>query len=103
MFEYAESDEMCRSRFIQNYFGEEDAEDCGVCDICLARKKQSKQRPDIEVRVMELAEQGSTIRDVVRNVESDPDVIAQIIDKLQAEGKISVDSLGRLGIINRNE
>jgi ATP-dependent DNA helicase RecQ len=43
MFEYAESDEMCRSRFIQNYFGEEDAEDCGVCDICLARKKQSKQ------------------------------------------------------------
>ena len=103
MFEYAESDEMCRSRFIQNYFGEEDAEDCGVCDICLARKKQSKQRPDIEVRVMELAEQGSTIRDVVRSVESDPDVIAQIIDKLQAEGKISVDSMGRLGIINRNE
>ena len=52
---------------------------------------------------MELAEQSSTIRDVVRSVESDPDVIAQIIDKLQAEGKISVDSMGRLGIINRNE
>jgi ATP-dependent DNA helicase RecQ len=25
----------CRSRYLANYFGDKDAEDCGVCDNCL--------------------------------------------------------------------
>ncbi len=103
MFEYAEGDEMCRSRFIQNYFGEEDAEDCGVCDVCLARKKSRKNNPDIEAAIMELAETGASIREVVRHIESDPDIIATQIDKMQSEGKISVDSTGHLGIVRINE
>ena len=103
IFEYAEGDEMCRSRFIQNYFGEEDAEDCGVCDVCLARKKSRKNNPDIEAAIMELAETGASIREVVRHIEFDPDIIATQIDKMQSEGKISVDSTGHLGIVRINE
>jgi ATP-dependent DNA helicase RecQ len=28
------SDDGCRARFLQRYFGEQDAEDCGICDRC---------------------------------------------------------------------
>ena len=37
--EYVTSVEKCRSRMLLSYFGEEDAADCGQCDVCLARKK----------------------------------------------------------------
>lgn len=37
--EYATRNE-CRSRMLLAYFGEEESSDCGVCDICLERKKE---------------------------------------------------------------
>ncbi len=30
---------VCRSRMLLHYFGEDNTSDCGVCDICLTRKK----------------------------------------------------------------
>lgn len=41
MLAYAEGDSECRSRTLLRYFGE-DAPDCGHCDVCLARRKQSE-------------------------------------------------------------
>ncbi len=43
--EYVQSEFICRTRLIQNYFDEETYEDCGVCDICLSRKKKQKELP----------------------------------------------------------
>ena len=40
MMHYLNNTEDCRSRLLQNYFGQHDATDCGVCDICLARRKR---------------------------------------------------------------
>ena len=37
---YAE-DQICRSKQLLAYFGEQDAVDCGVCDVCLERNKSS--------------------------------------------------------------
>ncbi len=38
MLHYAESDHKCRSRMILEYFGDTDAQNCGICDYCVARK-----------------------------------------------------------------
>lgn len=35
MLHYVESDHKCRSRLILEYFGESNAERCGICDFCL--------------------------------------------------------------------
>ena len=42
MMRYLNNTDECRSRLLQNYFGQQDAVDCGVCDICLARRKRDK-------------------------------------------------------------
>lgn len=34
---YAEQNEICRSRILLSYFGEKKINDCGQCDICLAK------------------------------------------------------------------
>ncbi len=36
---YCTTDGECRSKLLLNYFGQKDAEDCGHCDVCLARNK----------------------------------------------------------------
>ena len=38
MADYADNDNVCRSRQLLRYFGETSAHDCGQCDVCLAHK-----------------------------------------------------------------
>lgn len=35
--------EKCRSLYMQEYFGDEEANECGICDLCIKRKKRQKQ------------------------------------------------------------
>lgn len=47
---YAEEQTLCRSRYLLQYFGEQDGKDCGSCDVCLAKKA----RPVAEKRLLQL-------------------------------------------------
>jgi len=38
MVEYASGTEECRSRWLLRYFGQEETEDCGSCDVCRSRR-----------------------------------------------------------------
>lgn len=38
MTEYFSADDSCRSRMLLSYFGEKSDHDCGMCDVCLARR-----------------------------------------------------------------
>jgi ATP-dependent DNA helicase RecQ len=39
---YTENDVICRSRQLVAYFDDYTAKDCGLCDVCLAKKKEIK-------------------------------------------------------------
>ena len=39
VIEYGSSDHICRSRLLLNYFGQSKSENCGICDVCLSRRK----------------------------------------------------------------
>ena len=43
MTAYATEDNICRSRFLLAYFGQEESADCGHCDICRSRKAAEKE------------------------------------------------------------
>jgi ATP-dependent DNA helicase RecQ len=40
MIQYASCDEICRSRQLLRYFGEENDHDCGQCDVCLSHRAE---------------------------------------------------------------
>ena len=52
---YVNNTDECRSRLLLNYFGQTDAADCGVCDICLAKRKSAAKEAE------KMAEQKSVI------------------------------------------
>lgn len=39
MIDYAENNDICRSRVLLIYFGENNAKDCGRCDVCLKKNE----------------------------------------------------------------
>ena len=40
MIEYADNQQFCRSQLLLSYFGENDSETCGTCDVCRLRAKE---------------------------------------------------------------
>jgi len=44
---YAEN-QICRSKMLLNYFEEENAKNCGTCDVCLERAKTTSKSDDFE-------------------------------------------------------
>lgn len=101
MMRYALLNEGCRSEYIQRYFGEEGAEPCGVCDLCIARRKGSLGVSNVSSeRVLEVvAERGGvSLRDLAREFAADGEKIAEVVGKLMEESKIYCD---RGGILRR--
>lgn len=57
MLHYASNQLACRSQQLVSYFNETNATACGVCDICIARKKSSlstKNFDELEYQIQEL-------------------------------------------------
>lgn len=44
MIRYAKNDEVCRSRQLLAYFGEENGRDCKQCDVCLADQTEEREK-----------------------------------------------------------
>ncbi|MGM0377316.1 MAG: RecQ family ATP-dependent DNA helicase [Bacteroidota bacterium] len=53
VIEYGRNTNICRSRYLLNYFGESNVKDCGICDVCIARKKENLS--DDQFRTIEQA------------------------------------------------
>ncbi|MBR5491564.1 MAG: RecQ family ATP-dependent DNA helicase [Alistipes sp.] len=95
---YASSESECRSVILQRYFGDNKAEACGTCDVCLAaRRRQRIDAEQIATSVIELLKNESMdVRELCRQIKVDPERVAAVVDKLKEDGKISASISGKL-------
>ena len=42
MIDYVQEEEICRSSYLLEYFGQEDSKPCTSCDICRARPQSNR-------------------------------------------------------------
>ena len=42
MIDYVSEETVCRSRYLLEYFGQTESEDCGTCDVCRAKTKAAR-------------------------------------------------------------
>ena len=91
----------CRSRFISIYFGEQGARDCGICDNCLRKKATNLSAEEFEKISVVISNQlsqkqltASELIDELKPVKKEK--AWKVIEFMQAERKIEVDSKGVL-------
>ncbi len=87
MIEYADSDYACRSRMLLRYFGEKNDCNCGQCDICIKRKRESsfseKNIEDIGTEIVELLKENPLLpNEIVNAMSYDSELLAEVIEYL---------------------
>jgi ATP-dependent DNA helicase RecQ len=99
MVEYAASTQSCRSVIIENYFGDNNAKECGVCDWCLSKRRSAKEGYSIDNKIVDLLKCKSMgVKEVVAQVGGRPEDVTVAIDKLVRSATICLDEGGKLKI-----
>ncbi|WP_296705183.1 RecQ family zinc-binding domain-containing protein, partial [Algoriphagus sp.] len=106
MVAYAHQNKICRTQFIQEYFGEPTDEKCGICDWCIENKKSSdfaSEEKRLEKKVLETLNNSgelneSQLLDILKLPASEK--VFSILRNLEESGKISSTSDGKYEISN---
>lgn len=95
MIDYISEEMVCRSRYLLEYFGQTESEDCGTCDVCRAKPKAARSEdPAALISSFINGEMSGiyAIDDVLRRFSSPgqlaPEDCVEILRRLIDEGKV---------------
>lgn len=102
IIEYATGNDICRSRWLLRYFGEESGADCGCCDVCLAKKKKPEKASEQTIAEI-LAKDKLTIKQLcealpIYDKEETVSTVRRMLDK----GSLTMDEDFKLGVSGRS-
>ncbi len=102
MLHYATASDKCRSVMLQEYFGDKEAVPCGVCDVCLERRRANnidESHDNLEDRIRNaLISRVLNIKELVTELALESSEVVEKVDKMVREGKISLSERGKLKI-----
>lgn len=102
ILQYAETDHICRSRLLLNYFGEEPKEDCGRCDVCLSQRKLSKKDKEklhneaeqIRQQIIDLLSDGKPhLASDIKQIKGQIATVGEVLEAMIAEEEIMPNGL----------
>jgi ATP-dependent DNA helicase RecQ len=100
MIAFVTNTHRCRMQIVQDYFGEDTFQTCGICDVCVDRKKKENktEMESIRSEVLKfLTSQKLPIEQLEEMVNpDDTEVFVDIIRDLVDEGLIEYDEVWRL-------
>ncbi len=95
MTEYVTSEQVCRSRLLLRYFGEKNEHDCGQCDVCLGRNRESslstKTFEQIKEEVLTLLTHPMTLPEIARQLEVDQEELSRTLHYMLDEGVLKIN------------
>lgn len=103
MIAYAQNEQVCRTLQLLEYFGEESDLPCGICDVCVQKKKNSELSThlmDLRERLFQTLEQGLalTYQDIAVKLKlASADVhLAEMLRTMEDAGEVELLSDGRI-------
>ena len=106
--EYLENKTLCRTRFLTEYFGEINYDDCKVCDVCLEKRRENKLVTTKKIlfeRIKERLQNGPlSLEDLSSNQSKAEKKDMATMVRLMLDNRIlKYDDNGRLFLIKTNE
>ena len=99
MIQYVTNVDQCRSQIIERYFGDRDAKPCGVCDICLRKRRSKRNDVSIKECVLRLLhDEELDIKELVARLDFDSEQIVEVVNELVTYDKIYMSKYGKLKI-----
>lgn len=100
MLRYANNTEECRSVLLEQYFGDKNSKPCGVCDVCLSKRRGDEDLSHVRERVLsEVAEGHYTPHELVEHLAYDPDKVSTVVKSLLSEGRMCYTQSGELALV----
>ena len=94
MLAYTKNDNICRSKQLLTYFGENKETDCGICDVCVNRLKQENvTSKSISDNILALLEaKNRTSRELIAVLNHPEHAVLDVIKQLLANGIIKINT-----------
>jgi len=103
---YANNNAICRSRYLLDYFGEENTTNCGICDICESKVKKSSSynKEELLLNILNLLkiEKSLSTEEIITHFKMDSSIIIPSLQVLLDTNKIAITSQNKLEIF-KNE
>ena len=95
ILQYANDDNVCRSRQLLRYFGEKHSEDCGQCDVCLNHSHDVTSRNKLapaQKMIRQLLQDGEkhSVKEI-QDLKAPLPLIAAALEDLVTEEEINTD------------
>lgn len=95
ILQYANDDNVCRSRQLLRYFGEKHSEDCGQCDVCLNHSHDETSRnklAPVQKMIRQLLQDGEkhSVKEI-QDLKAPLPLIAAALEDLVTEEEINTD------------
>jgi ATP-dependent DNA helicase RecQ len=100
MIAYVSGSQRCRMQMIQDYFGEVSRETCGICDVCIERRKKDNAHAfeDLKEEILHILKQKSmTVEQVEEQIAPDnPELFVDVVREMIDEGLLEYDDAWKL-------
>jgi ATP-dependent DNA helicase RecQ len=104
MMAYVRNTETCRTQMLVQYFGEKNTPACGVCDVCIEKKKKQLDGKEAEEIAIQLIAQlqpdpmeWGDVRSRLSSIKEE--VLLDVMQFLITEGRAGRDALGRVHLL----
>ena len=91
MLHYAQNEEQCRSTVLDHYFGGKSDIACGICDICLRKRREEKAR-----RGEKQADEATLREQIIATLTANPTEPHALLQRLKASPERSSELLRQL-------
>jgi ATP-dependent DNA helicase RecQ len=105
MINFATTKYRCRMQVIQEYFNEVTFDTCGICDVCIEKRKKENERAFDELRreILNMLKQGSqTIENLEERIAPrDHELFVDVIREMVDDGELQYDKAWRLKLLQQ--
>lgn len=100
VLDYVSDQKKCKSKFILDYFGEKNNENCGICSVCVSKIK-SKISPDLiqESVITFLKGKDMTSRELVEHLKISEEEMISILSLMLENNKITINTKNQFTLL----